>query len=101
MTANGDEPMATTILLPRALRPYADGSAEIVCDGPCDTMRDTLARLAGRHPALVDRILTERGELRQHVNLFVEEEDIRFLGGLDASVHDGATVSIVPAVSGG
>ena len=93
--------MATTFVLPGALAPYADGDTDVVCDAPCSTMRDALAALAERHPALVDRILTERGEVRTHVNLFVEDEDIRYIGGLSARVPDGATISVLPAVSGG
>lgn len=93
--------MATTILLPGALVDYADGKSEFVCDDGCRTVREALAALAERHPALVDRILNERGEVREHVNVFVGEESIRYLGGLEASVPEGETVSIVPAVSGG
>ncbi|HEX7049673.1 MAG TPA: ubiquitin-like small modifier protein 1 [Longimicrobiales bacterium] len=93
--------MAVTILLPRALLPYAEGNAEWVCDVSCTTVRDALAALAAHRPALVDRILNERGELRPHVNVFVGDEDIRYLGGLAARIDDDATVAIVPAVSGG
>jgi molybdopterin converting factor small subunit len=52
-------------------------------------------------PALTDRVLTEQGELRRHVNVFLGEESIRFIDGLATTVADGATITIVPAVSGG
>lgn len=93
--------MAITFRVPGPLRPYAGGDSEIVCDAPCRTVREALAALAARHPALVDRILTERGDVRPHVNVFVGDEEIGFLGGLSARLPEGATVSIVPAVSGG
>jgi molybdopterin converting factor small subunit len=53
------------------------------------------------HPGVRDRIVTEQGEVRQHVNVFVGNESIRFTGGLDTAVPDGGEISIVPAVSGG
>lgn len=93
--------MPITFVLPGPLRPYADGRAELAFDLSSCTVEEALAALAERHPALVDRILTERGELRRHVNVFVGEEDIRYAGGLLAPVPDGATIAIVPAVSGG
>lgn len=93
--------VTVTFLLPRPLVPYADGRTEVVCESTGATLRDALGGLRARHPALVDRILTERGEVRPHVNLFVGDEDVRYLGGLAASVPEGARISILPAVSGG
>jgi molybdopterin converting factor small subunit len=93
--------VAVTFLLPRALLPYARGAAEIVVDGAPATVREALAALGRSNPPVRDRILTERGELRPHVNIFVGAEHIGFLGGLDAPLPAGAVVSVVPAVSGG
>lgn len=93
--------MPVVFQLPGPLRPYAGGRAEVACDLSSGTLRDALAALAELHPALVDRVLTERGEVRPHVNLFVDDEDVRYMGGLAARVPDGATIWIVPAVSGG
>ena len=70
-------------------------------DAPCATVGDALARVAAQWPAVTDRVLTEQGELRRHVNVFVGDESIRFLDGLATRVDDGATIMIVPAVSGG
>ena len=70
-------------------------------DGACATVAEALTAVAAQWPAVTDRVLTERGELRRHVNVFVGEESIRFLNGLDTGVADGATITIVPAVSGG
>jgi molybdopterin converting factor small subunit len=57
--------------------------------------------LSARFPAVTDRVLTEQGLVRRHVNVFVGDESIRFLDGLDTPITDGATITIVPAVSGG
>ena len=73
----------------------------MVLEQRCVTVGDALAALATRAPGVVDRVLDECGVLRPHVNVFVGEESIRFLGGLDAPVPEGSTITIVPAVSGG
>jgi len=93
--------MAVSIVLPRALFQYAKGSNTVVLDGPFATVEDALDELAERLPAVTDRWLTEQGELRPHVNVFVGEESVRFLEGLATKIPDGATITIVPAVSGG
>jgi sulfur-carrier protein len=93
--------MAISIVFPQALTPYAQGSGSVLVEGPCATVADALSSVAARWPALTDRVLTEQGELRRHVNVFVGDESIRFLDGLRTSVPDGATIMIVPAVSGG
>jgi molybdopterin synthase sulfur carrier subunit len=93
--------MAISVVLPQALTPYSRGSGTLAVDAPCATVADALARVAAQWPAVTDRVLTEQGELRRHVNVFVGEESIRFLNGLATEVADGATITIVPAVSGG
>lgn len=93
--------MGVSIVLPRALLPYARGAGTLQIDAPCPTVRDALAQTAARWPAVMDRVLTEQGVLRRHVNVFVGDESIAFLDGLDTPVDDGATITIVPAVSGG
>ncbi len=90
-----------TIELPRALQPYARGSTVVVLDDACATVGEALTALASRWPGVLDRVMNEQGELRPHVNVFVDEESIRFLGGLEASLAEGSIVAIVPAVSGG
>lgn len=92
--------MAIALVLPHALTPYAEGSGTLLLE-PCATVGDALAALARRWPAVTDRILTEQGELRRHVNLFVGDESVRFLEGLGTALTDGDTVTVVPAVSGG
>ncbi len=93
--------MAISVVLPQALAPYARGIGTLVVDASCGTVAQALARVAAQWPAVTDRVLTEQGELRRHVNVFVGEESIRFLEGLATPVADGATITIVPAVSGG
>lgn len=93
--------MAISVVLPHALTPYSRGSSTLVIDQPCATIADALAAVAARMPALTDRVLTEQGELRRHVNVFLGDESIRFIDGLATTVADGATITIIPAVSGG
>jgi molybdopterin converting factor small subunit len=91
--------MAVTIRIPTQLRPLAGGSATVSATG--STVSEVLKGLEAAHPGFEERLFDETGKLRRFVNVFVAEEDIRFLEGLDTPVADGATVSIVPAVAGG
>ena len=93
--------MAISVILPQALTPYSRGSGTVVVNETCATVADALAVVAAQWPAVTDRVLTEQGELRRHVNVFVGDESIRFLDGLSTVVVDGDTIMIVPAVSGG
>jgi molybdopterin synthase sulfur carrier subunit len=93
--------VSISVVLPQALTPYSRGSGTVVVNGACSTVADALAAVAAKWPAVTDRVLTEQGELRRHVNVFVGEESIRFLDGLSTMVEDGDTIMIVPAVSGG
>jgi len=90
-----------TFALPGALQPFAGGRAEVSCRAPHGTVHHALAALAALHPGVVERVLDERSAQRRHVNLFVDGENTRFLHGLDSAVAEGATITIVPAVSGG
>lgn len=91
--------MAVTIRIPTQLRPLAGGNATVTAEGA--TVAQVLEHLDGAHPGFTDRLFDEGGKLRRFVNVFVADEDIRFLDGLDTPVAAGATVSIVPAVAGG
>ena len=93
--------MAAVFVIPGALRELAGGQPEIRVDGKASTIGDALALLWKSCPALRDRILTELGEVRPHVNIFVDGENIRYAGALTAPVREGAEIIIVPAVSGG
>jgi sulfur-carrier protein len=93
--------MPITISLPGALQPYAGGSAEVTLPDPCGTVGEALGALGRRHAGVVDRVMDERGEVRQHVNVFVDGESIRYLDGLRTAVGERSSIVIVPAVSGG
>ena len=93
--------MAITIALPGPLRPHASGSAVVTIERPCRSVGDALAALGAQCPGVLDRVVTEQGALRPHVNVFVGEENSRHAGGLDAPVPDGSTLTILAAVSGG
>ncbi len=93
--------MSIAVVLPRALYPYAHGTGTLVVDDRCVTVADTLSAVGRHWPGVLDRVMTERGEVREHVNIFVGEESIRFAHGLATPVDDGDTIMIVAAVSGG
>ena len=88
-----------TVRVPTQLRSLTGGASEVQVDGA--TVGEVLKALDAAHPGFQDRLFDEGGKLRRFVNVFVAEEDIRFLQGLDSPVADGQTVSIVPAVAGG
>lgn len=91
--------MAVIIRIPTQLRSLAGGNATVEVEGA--TVTEVLKGLESAHPGFNDRLFDESGKLRRFVNVFVAEEDIRFLDGVDTAVADGSTVSIVPAVAGG
>lgn len=91
--------MAVTVRIPTTLRPISGGASQVEVEG--DTLSSVLANLDAAHPGFHDRLFDEAGALRKFVNVFVAEEDVRFLQGLDTPVPDGETVSIIPAVAGG
>ncbi len=87
------------VRIPTPLRKLTDGEA--VVEVPGGDLRTVVANLQEQHPGIGARLLDDEGELRRFVNVFVRDEDVRFLDGLDTSLQDGDTVSIVPAVAGG
>ncbi|HEY3674155.1 MAG TPA: ubiquitin-like small modifier protein 1 [Acidimicrobiia bacterium] len=91
--------MSVTVRIPTQLRELSGGNAEVSAEG--GTLTTVLAGLEAAHPGFRERLFDDQGELRRFVNVFVDDEDIRFLDGLNTDVKDGATVSIVPAVAGG
>jgi molybdopterin converting factor small subunit len=93
--------MAITFNIPAPLRSHTGGRSHVEIDAADTTVAEALAVLWSAYPGLRDRIVTEQGNMREHLNIFIGEENIRFCGGLSASVPSGAAISIVPAVSGG
>ena len=91
--------MSVTVRIPTQLRELSGGAAEISAD--TGTVSEVLAQLDVAHPGFAERLFDDKGELRRFVNVFVADEDIRFLQGTDTPIPDGQVVSIVPAVAGG
>jgi len=93
--------MSCVVLIPGALRELANNRSQVALEGRAMSIGDALALLWKECPAVRDRVLTELGEVRPHVNIFVDGENIRYAGGMSATLHDGSEIMIVPAVSGG
>jgi sulfur-carrier protein len=93
--------MAVTFIIPGPLLEFTGDQHAVVVDGPASSLGEALANLWRLHPGLRDRVLTERGEVRPHVNLFVDGEMVRNRGDLQSSVDERAEIVILPAVSGG
>ena len=91
--------MAVTISIPTALRQYAGGSPTVALSS--GTVGQLLAHLVERYPQLGKQLYNEQGQLRSFVNIYVGDEDIRYLQGAQTTVPDGETVSIIPAIAGG
>jgi molybdopterin synthase sulfur carrier subunit len=90
-----------TFHIPGALREFTGNRSNIEIEASPSTVADALSALWKLYPGVRDRIATEQGQIREHINLFVGEEDIRYTGGLMTPISDGAGISIVPAISGG
>lgn len=91
--------MSVHVKIPTQLRTLTDGSDEVPVDGA--TVAEVIEGLEARHPGMRQRLLDESGALRRFVNVYVEDEDVRFLDGITTPVPDGAKISIIPAVAGG
>ena len=90
--------MAINVRIPTILRSYTGG--EKLVSGEGATLKELISDLDSRHPGLMDRLVDENG-LRRFVNVYLNDEDVRFLGGLDTPLSDGYTVTVLPAVAGG
>ena len=91
--------MSVTVRIPTQLRALTGGAGEVAADG--STVGDVLKALDAAHPGMGERLFDEGGKLRRFVNVFVADEDVRFLDGLGTAVAEDQTVSIIPAVAGG
>ncbi len=90
--------MAIEVRIPTILRDYTDGAKVVTGEG--GTLQELIADLDARHPGLRERLM-DNGALRRFVNIYVNDEDARFLGGLQAELADGDSVTVLPAVAGG
>lgn len=93
--------MAIVFVIPGPLRDFAGNRSEIAVSGSARTIGEALDLLMAESPAVRDRIVTELGTVRPHVNIFIDGENIRYAKQLDTPVRDGAEVLILPALSGG
>jgi molybdopterin synthase sulfur carrier subunit len=93
--------MPVVILIPGPLRPFSAGRDRVLLERSPGTVGEALAALAAIHPGVCDRVVTEQGEVRPHINIFVGEDNIRDERGLSTRVPEGCEISILPAVSGG
>ena len=91
--------MSVRVRIPTILRSYAGGAAEVTAEA--GTLREVIKVLDAAYPGIGGRILDDDGKLRRFVNVYVDEEDVRFAEGLDTPVPDGGHVSVIPAVAGG
>jgi sulfur-carrier protein len=91
--------MATTIEIPTAFRRFTEGTPKI--DSGANTVAGALNDLTARYPALSKHVRDEQGQIRQFLNVYLNEEDIRFLGGEDCVLKDGDKVLLVPSIAGG
>jgi molybdopterin converting factor small subunit len=90
--------MAIKVQVPTPMREAAGGNAEVAVTG--GTVKDALADLVRQYPALQSKLF-DGGKIRPYVNIFVNDEDIRYLDEMDTAVQDGVIVALIPAVAGG
>jgi molybdopterin synthase sulfur carrier subunit len=91
--------MAVTVRIPTTLRPLSGGASTVSVEGA--TLEDVLKSLNAAHPGFSDRLFDGDGNLHKFVNVFVADDDVRYMDGLKTVVPSGSTVSIIPAVAGG
>ncbi|CAM5257824.1 ubiquitin-like small modifier protein 1 [Streptomyces microflavus] len=91
--------MPITVRVPNILRQYTDDRASVPAEGK--TVAEVIAHLEENHPGISQRILDENGSMRRYVNIYVNDNDVRFKENLHTAVPDGAEVSILPGVAGG
>jgi len=91
--------VAVEIRLPTVLRQHAGGQATVQANG--ETLREVFEDLARQFPGMADKVVTDDGQLHKFVNVYVNDDDVRYLDKLDTKVGDDDTISILPAVAGG
>jgi sulfur-carrier protein len=91
--------MTVTVKLPTILRKHAGGEARVGADGA--TLADVLDDLESRYPGITRNVVSDEGGLHRFINVYVNDEDVRYLGSLETTVAEGDVVSILPAVAGG
>lgn len=87
------------VRIPTPLRPMTGGKSEVEIAG--NTVSEIIDNLGSAHPGIKERVYDEQGEVRRFINIYVNQEDIRFLTGKETPLKDGDEVSIIPAIAGG
>jgi molybdopterin converting factor small subunit len=93
--------MATKIKIPTPLRRHTNGLATVEVNGGATSVRAALTTLTAQYPTIGERLFDGQGQVKSHINIFLNNKDIRFLNGLDTHVRDGDTVVLLPALAGG
>jgi sulfur-carrier protein len=93
--------VAITFHIPAPLREFTNGKTQVEITATPDTLSDALSTLWQAYPGLRDRVATEQGEIREHINIFIGDANIRFTGGLASRISGDSEISIVPNISGG
>ncbi|MDH6579634.1 MoaD/ThiS family protein [Kitasatospora sp. MAP5-34] len=91
--------MSANVRIPTILRTYTGGAAEVAAEG--GTLAAVIQDLDANHPGIAARLLDDAGKLRRFVNVYVNDDDVRFDQGLETEIKDGANISVIPAVAGG
>ncbi|MFB7919064.1 MoaD/ThiS family protein [Streptomyces sp. NPDC056061] len=91
--------MSVKVRIPTILRTYTGGRAEVPAEG--ENLSQVISSLEQNHPGIAARVLDDQGKLRRFVNVYVNDDDVRFENGLETATPDGAGISIIPAVAGG
>lgn len=91
--------MSIQVKIPTVLRKHTEGAAQVEASGA--TIRELIEDVAGRFPEFRERVVSADGQLHRFINVYANDEDVRYLDGLETKVSDGDTVSILPAVAGG
>jgi len=93
--------MLIVCIIPGPLKAFADGKSDVVLDVSVDTVGEALNILWKRYPGLKDRVVTEQGKVREHINIFAGDENIKYTGGFNTPIKGEIEIYIIPAVSGG
>lgn len=96
---NYEVTVPTTVRIPTVLRPAAGGQREVSLEGA--TVGEVLGKLGAEYPGVTAQLFTEDGKLHRFLNVYLNDEDVRYLGGLEAPVKAGDQLSLLPAVAGG
>ena len=91
--------MTVQVKIPTVLRKHTDGNATVEASG--STVRELIDDIAAKYPDFKERVLSDEGQLHKFINVYANDEDVRYLDGIDTKVSDGDTVAILPAVAGG